>query len=146
MRCNGVKTVSYTGNCAFHFKGKTGENAKLKQLPNLSGLTIEAGDTLAYSAYIKSNDTKTKAKLKLTVTYADSTTETRFITINKTTGYQLFTDELAVTKSVTKAVFMLQNRSVRGNLYIDDASLLLIRGEDALVPLPPAAEPMRHSS
>lgn len=145
MRCNGVKTVSYAGDCAFHFKGTQGENAKLKQVANLSAVNIEANDTLVFSAYVKSGDTKTKAKLKLTLTYADSTTKTHLITINKTTGYQLFTNEVVVTQPVTKAVFMLHNRSVRGNLYIDSASLLHIPAEDTLVPLPPAA-PMRQSS
>lgn len=145
IKCNAVKTVSYAGDCAFRFKGRVGENAKLKQIVDLSSLTIDAGDVLRISAYVKSGSTSAKAKLKLVVTYADSTLARRIVPISTTSGYQLFTDELEVTQPVTRVVFMLQNRSRGGNLFIDSASLLLIPGAETLIPLPPSA-PMRQSN
>jgi hypothetical protein len=53
------KFFSHTGECAFRFKGGAGENSKLTQIIDISGVMFSSGDTLDLLAYIDAGSAAT---------------------------------------------------------------------------------------
>lgn len=125
--CNGVLTVALSGNCAFRFSGKPGEDTRLRQKINISGRTFAAGDSITLSGYYNSiNAPILTAKVK--VVYTDLTTTIQTLALNTVTlGYQAFTLPPAVLTSgnVQRVVVVFIFKSPQGNRkpMLDDLSL-----------------------
>lgn len=131
------KIFAHSGACAFRFKGGAKENSKLLQIPDVAGLYFRAGDQLALSVFINATNNAVKGKVKLIVKYV-SGAQDKFkteITVNQ--GYTELTGVVDITDPlVAKVKLLFDHKSAAGKVYIDDASVKLLRPESPLLPLP----------
>jgi uncharacterized protein len=131
------KVFAYEGECAFRFKGRAGENAKLEQTVEVTGITFASGNTLTLSVYVNADKPTVSGKLKLRVKYGDgSETGKLNIPLVMTNGYQQLTGSYSLTTgSVQKIKVQIDHRSPSGKVLIDAVSLTLDAGS-ALLSLP----------
>lgn len=124
MKCN--VDVAVEGNCAFMF---TGDKTRLMQTVDLTGYSIEEGDTLTFTLqYRTKGKLKPRLKLKLMVFYGDSTVP---VMVNakakaRAKGYQLFGTPIYTVNanSVTGIKVIIQNtKGVK--VFVDEVSLML---------------------
>ncbi|HEX2619883.1 MAG TPA: M4 family metallopeptidase, partial [Phototrophicaceae bacterium] len=132
-----TKIVAHSGVCAWRFKGSVGENTKLQQVVDLTGLTFASGDTLDLSAFINANKPTTSGKIKVVVAYSDTTAPDKFKdNFAQTAGYEEKVGSVNVSSSaVSKIKVMFINKSTSGKAYLDDVSLAQTSG-GAVLPLP----------
>jgi hypothetical protein len=134
---NGIpdKIVAHTGDCAFMFKGFAGENSKLSQTVDLTGLPFASGDTLQLNVFVKGSSAATTARIKLRVKYTDETPTGKLnVDILQTADYAPLSGSLDVeSAAVGKIKFQIDHKGASGKVYIDDAALTLNSG---LLPLP----------
>lgn len=131
------KFFSHTGDCAFRFRGQVGENSKLRQEPDLSGLTFAAGDMLNLSAFIQTDGTPT-ATLKLIVKYSDGTEKTKQkldITASETYA-QVPLSALLASDAVESIRVSVDSKTTSGKLYVDDVTLTLLQMSGAATATP----------
>lgn len=131
VKCNKPeksKVFAHSGECAFRFKGKPGENATLKQTI-ASGVNV--GDALTLSGYVNARGA-VNGKLKVVVKYADPQLGKSKITVNintETGGVYVplntFQSVLTtpVTAPVQKIKVKVKNKGTSGKVYYDDLSL-----------------------
>lgn len=146
MLCNNARrTVAFAGRCAMKFAGSTGEVAQLKQNVKLTGLTLNAGDTLTLSSYVLANNPAAKGQLVMFVHYASLSKPVKSaIGISPNAAYtQISAPAHTVTGSdVTKIRVMIKHRSTSGKVLVDAASVVYepgsSRGAAELLPVPAA--------
>ncbi|MBC8098179.1 MAG: hypothetical protein H7Y11_01940 [Armatimonadetes bacterium] len=140
IKCNKPEKpiIANTGDCAFQFKGGAGENSKLAQTVDITGMTFAIGETVEISMAMWAEDAASAGKLKLRVKYADGT-DTGKLTVDVVVaaGYQTMTGNLAIGSiAVSKIKFSINSTSSSGKLYADDLSLLRMPvGGGAFLPL-----------
>ena len=132
LKCNKPeknKFFAHTGACAFLFKGKPGENAKLQQIIT-SG--VNPGSTLTLSGYVNAKGADIASKVKVVVKYADGVTPKSKITVNvnSATGgvyVPLSNFQPVLTTSVAAPVGKLKvtvkNSGTSGKVFYDALSL-----------------------
>jgi predicted outer membrane repeat protein len=124
-KCNkDGKVFSFTGGCAFLFKGGTNENSQISQ--KLTNLTMQTGDTLQLSAWVSGKNTVNGGSIKVKITYADSTTGKMTLNVNPGSyGYtQLVHPTFTLPKGATSVKLAVKNRSASGQFLIDDLSFV----------------------
>jgi hypothetical protein len=143
----------YTGQCAYKFSGRIGEKAQLSQNVDLSGVTLNVGDTLTFSAFFKGNNLTAKTKLILVVTYAGNPTPVKSkMTVHQNAAYtQVALPAMTLsTGTITAVKVIFNHRSAAGNLFIDDVSLihtpLAGRRSSDVLPPPEAPNGFRSSN
>ncbi len=132
VQCNTAEKLSaYEGFCAFLFKGKLGENARLAQTVVITGRL--AGNALTLSGFVKAKGSNINSKVKVVVHYADSLTpkSTIKININKGTGgfYLPFSTfqpstTLGMTSLPKMVKFTIRNKGEKGKVWFDSLSLM----------------------
>jgi hypothetical protein len=118
------KIVAHTGDCAFRFKGMPGENAKLRQEPDLTGFTFSAGDTLNMTLWADAPGIpSTRAKVK--ITYSDGTDKGKLkVDIGSTSDYDKFVGSFDLESGAVSGIrISIDNKTFSGKLYIDAVSL-----------------------
>lgn len=131
LRCNAatprVPTVS--GLCAFKFKGRPAENAKLQQTADISGVTFVAGDQLIFSAYVD-NATGITMIARLKVKYVGGMRSIEKLVMAPTVGYQqVIAPAITLTSADVEFVKVTFNhKATSGRTFIDDASVALRQG------------------
>ncbi len=137
-KCNSeTKTVANTGNCAFAFKGGSGEIAQLVQ--NVDATALLNGDTLTLSAYVKATNAAASGSIRVKLTYANTTKGKISLPITTSSDYSQLSDDLLLTDGVTKLKLQLKHNSTAGKVYIDDVSLktdAVTRSPDGRLALP----------
>ncbi|MBC8099466.1 MAG: hypothetical protein H7Y11_08480, partial [Armatimonadetes bacterium] len=138
-KCNkdGKPPVANTGNCAYRSKGSEGENSKLTQVVDLTGLTPAVGDTLTLNASVTVPATPL-AKVKLRVKYSDGTPTTKVtLELVENAAYTLITGEAVIASAaVSKIKVSIDNKSLSGKLLVDDVSVIHTTAGTRLLPLP----------
>ncbi|MBK9122381.1 MAG: alpha amylase N-terminal ig-like domain-containing protein [Chloroflexi bacterium] len=132
LKCNstGPRAVPTTsGLCAFLFKGRAAENAKLQQTVDLSGITFVVGDQLIFSTYVD-NATGIIMFAKLKVKYVGGSKSTEALVLVPTVGYQRVTAPAITIASadVETVKVTFNHKATNGKTYIDDASVALRQG------------------
>jgi hypothetical protein len=141
IKCNTeTKTFAHTGECAFMFRGSVGENSRLTQTVDLTGLEFIAGDQLDLSLFSNASNALTTGKVKLRVRYNDGTATGKLnITLDPTTGYAFDNGILTLASgNVDRIKLTIQNASPAGKVYVDDVRLgwILIIRRGEVIPLP----------
>jgi hypothetical protein len=145
LMCNAATraTPVVSGSCAFKFKGGSGENSKLVQVVDTSGVPLVIGDELILSAHFD-NTPKVKLWLILDVKYASLPLETVKQKIPTTSGYVQFTLPAVALDStdITSITVTIHHKSKTGRSFVDDVSLKLRQGNarqtpGAVLPPPP---------
>jgi subtilisin-like proprotein convertase family protein len=123
------KIVSHTGECAFRFKGFPGDNSKLVQAADLTGVTLIPGDALNLSVWVDAPGTP-DGKIKLRVKYSDATEKGKLnIDLAATSGYTELTGQLLLASSAVENIKLtIGSKAASGKVYVDDASLILAAG------------------
>ncbi len=158
IRCNKTdrpegkpdKIVAHNGECAFRISGEPGENTRLKQV--LSALdALNAGDTLAFSAYLDAKRLSRGLTLRLKVQYADGRVDKDKLQVAEggSAAYALYSTPpvmLSGTPARVSAVIRYKRAAASGRVFIDDAALMHTLAGSQLVPLPDAdaAAPFRR--
>jgi hypothetical protein len=149
IKCNKeTKTFSFAGDCAFQFKGGAGENSKIQQNVNTTGLVSE-GDTLTFSGYVNTNiDAPGKvATVKISYVEADAGAGANGkdkidVTLSAATGgYVPFSNSLVLDGTISKVKVQLVNKAASGKLYFDEVSLLAVPAGNATATPEPTVEP-----
>jgi bacillolysin len=140
VKCNKPdKLISRTGDCAFMFKGGAGENSKLSQNANLTGVSLAVGVSVDMDVYAKATNAATNATVKLIVKYSDGTLPGKLskpVPVGADYANVFDTYGLAST-AVSKMKLQIQNKSAAGKLYVDDASVNYTGGMGfTILPLP----------
>lgn len=144
IKCNKIdrpngkpdKIFAYNGDCAFRFKGSDGENSRIIQKPDVSGLSLSSGDTLTVSLWADVA-TDTNTFVKLVAKHEGGTKDKLRINLLPTTGYTEVTDTLTLTGDATSVKLLIRNRSQSGKVYIDDVSLTHATGTPPFAPVDP---------
>ncbi len=126
------KIFANSGDCAYLFKGRPGENARLIQKPD--GSFLAADDVLSFSLYADTTLAAAGRVGIVKVKYADGSKSVMDIRLEAPTqdatpdekpNYQQFSaDELTLTGTPTKVVVQIRSRHTSGKLFIDDVSLV----------------------
>ncbi len=130
MKCNTDTTAfAFRGACAYRFQGRTSEDARLNQLPTLTGLSFTLGDTLAAAVQYRTNDVAPRLRLRVKVFYADTALGVgkSHNTITQTApDYTLFTAVplTLLDGEIEKIKFQFWNLATTGKIDIDEASLI----------------------
>jgi M6 family metalloprotease-like protein len=129
IKCNKSKIIALAGACAFQFKGGVGENSKLVQTVDLTGITLVSGDTLDLLVYTNTNIADA-GKLKLRVKYTDTTPTGKITESVLANGvYNSINQTLVIGSSaVSKIKVQIDFKGASGKLYVDVVSLSLIEG------------------
>lgn len=140
VKCNKAgKPVTTMGVCAFMFKGGTGENSKLEQTADLTGITFADTDMLDLSAWVKATNPAASGKLKVRVKYTDDT-KTGKIDMNivpNADNTELMGSYVLQSANVSKIKVQISHKSAAGKVYIDEVSLVYTAGTGSnLLPLP----------
>jgi hypothetical protein len=149
VKCNKpekAKIFSYTGECAWRFKGQPGDKTKLVQ--NIDPTLATTGDLMILSAAVDANVTPGKL-IFLKVEYADPTAgvngDGRDKAVIEITGptlneeYEVFSVNLTVADVPTEIKVLLKGKAESGKIYVDDVSVLsqpTLGGGAAPLPLP----------
>ncbi|HEX2619870.1 MAG TPA: S8 family serine peptidase, partial [Phototrophicaceae bacterium] len=126
QKCNKPeKIIAFDGACVFHFKGGVGENSKLIQ--TVDGTDLLFGDILTLGGYY-TGSAVVNAKLKVRVSYVDTSIETGKITVKLTSATGDWaaltgTLDLVLAGDASSIKVMLQNKSTAGKLRFDAMSL-----------------------
>jgi hypothetical protein len=118
------KIVANTGNCAFRFKGGAGENSKLQQNVDLTGLTPAVGDALNFSAWVNAGDTPA-LKAKVRVKYSDGTEKGKInVDVVAGSAYVEITGSTTLASTaIDKISVAFKNKATSGKSLVDDVSL-----------------------
>jgi hypothetical protein len=123
---NGVpdKIFSHTGNCAFRFKGGAGENSKLQQNVDLTGLTPAVGDALNFSAWVNGGNAPA-LKAKVRVKYTDGTEKGKInADVVAGSAYVEITGSTDIASTaIDKISVAFKNKAASGKSLVDDVSL-----------------------
>jgi subtilisin-like proprotein convertase family protein len=143
VKCNkaGKPPFANTGNCAFRLKGFPGEVSSLKQVPDLSGVIPQPGDTLdvRYAINIPAGSV---GKIKLVAKYGDGTEATKLVReFAPTSGYEEWGTPVGApltlaSADVAKVKFTASNKSASGKIYLDDVSVRHTPASTPLIGLP----------
>ncbi len=139
VKCNKPeKTFAFEGDCAFMFKGGTGEKSKLSQ--NGDTLYVLAGKNLTLSGMVNAKGA-VKATAKVVVVYKNSALPKGKLKakINAPTGgYQPLTGTLSLNLAGDALEIKVQvvNKSSSGKLFLDSLTLQTLPGASAALPLP----------
>jgi hypothetical protein len=140
VKCNKPdKIISHTGDCAFQFKGGAGENAKLVQNASVGNFTFITGQTLDLSVFVNAKSPAVSGKVKLVLSYTDSTLAPEKVSLNltSTSNYEPLTGQVTLKSgSVAKLKLQIGHKSASGKVFIDSVSLLQSEAERGLIPLP----------
>jgi hypothetical protein len=121
------KIFANTGNCAFAFKGVTAEAGKLEQTIDLTGLTLNVGDTLnlTFAAQTKGGG---EGKAKVVFKYGDDTKTKISVTVGATDDvYAPFAGTADLTSAdITKSKINFKMTTEVGKMYVDGVSLRLV--------------------
>jgi hypothetical protein len=142
-KCNKEgKVFSYSGDCAFQFKGTPGENAKLRQVADLTGLTPAAGDTLDFSAWVNAGSAP-DLRVKIRVKYSDATAKTKLnVDVAAGSDYVQITGTTTLDRAAVQQIRVsFDNKATSGKVRVDEVSLTWVAGTaptavPALLPLP----------
>jgi hypothetical protein len=131
------KVFSYSGDCAFRFKGVAGENAKLKQDVNFVPLTLAAGDPLRLQVFTRNIDS-TNATIKLRVKYTDGAQTGK---IDQNVPQSIYYEEITrdytlLSANVKKIKISINHKGTSGKFYVDEVSLFYTPSGNSLIPLP----------
>lgn len=125
VKCNKTgKTFSYSGSCAFMFKGSVGEKSAIGQNPSIR--EFNTGDSLNLSLYLNANKATVNGKVKVIVVYTDSglAKDKIVVPFTQTDGYTEFNGDVTLKSgNVNKIKFNIQNKSSAGKVFVDDVSL-----------------------
>jgi hypothetical protein len=130
------KIFARTGNCAFVFKGDAGENSKLVQSPDVSGMTFVSGVTLDVNVYTKASGAVV-GRVKVRVKYTDGMPTGKVnLDLTASDGYvNVFSGYALTSAAVQKIKFQIDYKGTSGKLFVDDISLLYTGGM-GILPLP----------
>lgn len=122
------KIFSFSGDCAFVFKGGPGESSSIQQSGDLSGVVFSPSD-LIYSAFaLAKNDATATGKVKLVIKYNDTTDKSKIsggLDELPTGGdYVFFEGTIGLLSTdVNKMKFSVKNTSASGKVLLDDVYL-----------------------
>ncbi|HEX2619150.1 MAG TPA: hypothetical protein VHL11_03355 [Phototrophicaceae bacterium] len=139
-----TKTVAHEGVAAFQFKGGVGESSKIQQIPDITGLTFNTGDTFAGSLFVNASKATAAGKVKIVVTYSDADSSKAVTTLGQTGGYEevVLNTINAASANVTKVKVQIKHSSPSGKVYVDDVVLnwtpaaAANAAQPGLIPLP----------
>lgn len=127
-KCNtDLVLVSFEGLCAFVFKGKPYEGAKLSQSPSTLFLSSGAGDTLDLSFQFMTGGVRQRMKIKVVTTYTNSVIErakATLLDISQGVYKPYVVPTITLSGTVQKIKVQFINREPRGKLMIDDVRLI----------------------
>lgn len=135
LKCNKPeKVIANSGECAFKFKGKPGEQARLKQLA--PAFEVQPGETLSLSVFVWAKNVQPGLnRVKVVVVYPTAPKEKMLLTVDQNgTGYEELTASASAPETPDKIKVIVNSRSETGRTLIDDFSL--IANEAAVLPLP----------
>lgn len=121
-----ASTYSFQGWCAFAFRGSAGENSKLSQILDISGVTFHTGDSLLLNARTVATNAAASGKLIAVVTYSDGTARTKIVVPLGASPEYIWNskEETLSSGAVSKVKVTVRHTSAAGLLYIDNVSLL----------------------
>jgi len=125
IKCNKEdKIVAYKGDCAFRFKGVPGENSKLRQSPNLSGVNFAEGDIINVSLYLNAPGIP-NIRAKVRIKYSDGTDKGKLnIDLDSTSDYEVFAGSYELTSGAVSSIRLsIDNKTISGKIYVDNASV-----------------------
>ncbi len=135
LKCNKPeKVIAHSGLCAFKFKGKPGEQARLKQLAAAS--EVQPGETLSLSAFVWAKNTQPGLnRIKVVVVYPTAPKEKLLLKVEQNgTDYEALTASTTAPETPDKIKVIVRSRSETGRTLIDDLSL--IADAASALPLP----------
>ncbi len=143
VKCNTeTKIFSYSGSCAFMFKGKRREKATLTQVVDISGMSFTTGDLLSVAMWSRANKRSVSATAKLIVKFNDGTKPVKgALLIGGTTGWSQSLRSVTLSSgAVDKVKIQVKFREESGKLYLDDVALTHESegGGQTLLPIPAA--------
>lgn len=138
--CNNAnRTVSFTGNCAFRFRGGPGENSVLRQ--NLDLSRFSSNTVLELSFAVDTNRAPLNNFARVVINYTDGTRSVQNISIPDTTnGYEVITETIFINGPVANANLQFRNRQTSGRIFLDAVSLIAV-GADGPPPAGPLSVP-----
>jgi hypothetical protein len=116
-----------SGSCAFlfSFSGPSNLTRRLTQTFDPVGSFGDAGDTLDFSAFARTRNLTTGARLRVFVYYDDGTNSRLTLPITQRSGgYQAYTGSITALRPIDRIVIVLEARQSTGRLWLDDVSLL----------------------
>lgn len=129
LLCNTLtKVFAFDGDCAFRFKGSTGEASVLNHKPDFAPYNLVGGDTLTLNAHLRASNQGAGAKIQLKVVYTGTTFLPDKVNLTPQAGsydYTLLNGTVTLDTTVKKIVLKIANKSTTGNLYVDNVKLLL---------------------
>ncbi|HEX2620783.1 MAG TPA: choice-of-anchor Q domain-containing protein [Phototrophicaceae bacterium] len=137
-KCNTPdKTIAFEGECAYRFKGGTGENSKLTQVIDAPEVNVD--DILSLDGQVNAKGS-VKTAVKVVIKYADSSIPNDKFKVKLTAptpGYTPLTGTLSteITGEVASIKVVLQNKGTSGKVYYDALSLVA-EPASRLIPLP----------
>jgi hypothetical protein len=141
--CNTLSsTVAFEGNCAFRFNftGPVNVNRFIRQTI-ASPAWGEAGDSLTFSAMVRTIGLTNGARLLARINYTDNTFEViRLDVASGTQPYTLYTGNRTLSKRVKSVVVTLNARTTNGRMFLDAVSLLYTDGTPMLSPRLPTPD------
>lgn len=146
------KYISYSGECAFMFKGNpTGEKTKINQkIEDLTAFTD--GATVTFSVYVDKRSAKAGHPIgKLIVKYTNKEKQRLILRIPNANGYRLVSDSLTIDltgRTLELVKMQFRNRLANGKFFIDDASLTItpataLKQQREALPVPDAPDSFR---
>jgi hypothetical protein len=143
-KCNKPdKVFSFTGLCAFQFKGSAGENSQISQ--KATGLNLQPGDTLALSVWVEGKNVVSGASVRVKITFTDDTKGKLSVDI-ETGSYnyrQFTTTPLPLEKAAAEVKISVKNKMASGGFLVDDLSVIHtpVAGVDGGLLALPSPEP-----
>jgi hypothetical protein len=137
--CSGTFVTAYSGDCAFRFKGSTGEAALLKQIVAAEDLAIlndfvdDASVSIQMTYMVNSLSNKTSLKGTTVVKLSDGTKLKSVAAFTGSTKIGEFTSWAPVNGTtviipknsvVTKVIAKVANKSIKGKAFIDNVNVL----------------------
>lgn len=130
---------AHSGECAFRFRGGTGENSRLIQRQNVEAYQLGAGDTLTLSLWVNAVNARRGGTVILTLIYTDGTMErVRLQLPRRSAGYVQLSQEIALQKPLAGVRLFVQyiNPNGAGRIWIDDVSLTYTVDSHTISPAP----------
>jgi hypothetical protein len=129
--------IAYDGLCVYQFKGGVLERSKLSQ--NGDTALVISGDTITLGGYLKAKG-GVNTKVKVRVTYTDTSIETGKITFKQTSAvsdWTAFGGDLSLVLAGEPSVIkvQIQNKGISGKVLYDALSLN-VDGAGSIIPLP----------
>lgn len=144
VRCNTKKkNFAYVGSCAYRFIGSQTEKSVIQQDVKLANFTLEALDTLQFTAMADVRPALTTgSRIRIIVQYKDGSPKAIFkLPLQQTSGYQMLSTNIVLSSDQIKFIrVIVEYKAKSGAAFIDRLSLFKPDSAPGFASLPPYGE------